>query len=48
MEAFLFTGGLTDTNKTDFQFEYFGEDKRYHPYFPDFVIVKRMGEFYIT
>lgn len=45
--AFLFTGGLTDPNKTDFHFEYLGEDKRYHRYFPDFVIVKKTGEFYI-
>ena len=46
--AFLFTGGLTDPNKTDFHFEYMGEDKRYHRYFPDFVIVKNTGEFYIV
>ncbi len=45
--AFLFTGGLTDPNKTDFHFEYLGEDKRYHRYFPDFVLVKKSGEFYI-
>ncbi len=48
IEAFLFMGGLTDPKKTDFHFEYLGEDKRYHPYFPDFVIVKRTGEFYIV
>ncbi len=47
VEAFLFTGGLTDPNKTDFHFEYLGEDKRYHRYFPDFVLVKKTGEFYI-
>lgn len=47
VEAFLFTGGLTDPNKTDFHFEYLGEDQRYHRYFPDFVIVKKTGEFYI-
>ncbi len=46
--AFLFTGGLTDPKKTDFHFEYMGEDKRYHRYFPDFVIVKKTGEFYIV
>ena len=46
--AFLFTGGLTDPKKTDFYFEYMGEDKRYHRYFPDFVIVKKTGEFYIV
>ena len=47
VEAFLFTGGLTDPKKTDFHFEYLGEDKRYHRYFPDFVMVKKTGEFYI-
>ncbi|MXW83731.1 MAG: hypothetical protein F4X05_00220 [Rhodothermaceae bacterium] len=48
VDAFLFTGGLTDPKKTDFHFEYFGEDNRYHLYFPDFVIVKKTGEFYIV
>jgi len=48
VEAFLFTGGLTDPNKTDFHFEYLGEDRRYHPYFPDFVMVKKTGEFCIV
>ena len=47
VEAFLFTGRLTDTKKTDFHFEYLGEDRRYHRYFHDFVIVKKTGEFYI-
>lgn len=48
VETFLFTGGLTDPKKTDFHFEYLGEDKRYHRYFPDFVLVKKTGEFYIV
>ena len=48
VEAFLFTGGLTDPKKTDFHFEYMGQDKRYHRYFPDFVLVKKTGEFYIV
>ena len=48
VKAFLFTGGLTDPKKTDFYFQYLGEDKRYHRYFPDFVIVKKTGEFYIV
>ena len=48
VETFLFTGGFTDPKKTDFHFEYLGEDKRYHRYFPDFVIVKKTGEFYIV
>ena len=48
VEIFLFTGGLTDANKTDFHFEYKGADGNYHRYFPDFVIVKHTGEFYIV
>lgn len=48
VETFLFTGGLTDPKKTDFHFEYLGEDQRYHRYFPDFVLVKKTGEFYIV
>ena len=48
VEIFLFTGGLTDTKKTDFHFEYKGIDDNYHRYFPDFVIVKNTGEFYIV
>ncbi len=47
VRAFLFTGGLTDPKKTDFHFEYLGKDQRYHRYFPDFVLVKSTGEFYI-
>ena len=48
VNAFLFTGGLTNTKKTDFHFEYKGEDGNYHHYYPDFVIVKNTGEFYIV
>ena len=48
VEVFLFTGGLTDTKKTDFHFEYKGADGNYHRYFPDFVIVKNTGEFFIV
>ena len=48
VEIFLFTGGLTDPKKTDFHFEYKGVDGNYHHYFPDFVIVKNTGEFYIV
>ena len=47
VEVFLFTGGLTDTKKTDFHFEYKGADGNYHRYFPDFVIVKNTGKFFI-
>ena len=48
VEIFLFTGGLTDPKKTDFHFEYKGVDGNFHRYFPDFVIVKNTGEFYIV
>ena len=48
VSCFLFTGGLTDPKKTDFHFEYKGDDDNYHRYFPDFVIVKKTGEFYIV
>ena len=48
VEVFLFTDGLTDPKKTDFHFECLGEDGRYHRYFPDFVIAKKTGEFYIV
>ena len=48
VEIFLFTGGLTDPKKTDFHFQYKGVDDNYHNYFPDFVIVKNTGEFYIV
>ncbi len=48
VDIFLFTGGLTDTKKSDFHFEYKGEDGNFHRYFPDFVIVKKTGEFYIV
>ncbi|MDE0009632.1 MAG: DEAD/DEAH box helicase family protein [Candidatus Poribacteria bacterium] len=48
VKVFLFTGSLTNTRKTDFHFEYKGTDNNYHRYFPDFVIVKNTGEFYIV
>ncbi len=48
VEAFLFTGGIANSRKTDFHFEYKGTDGNYHQYFPDFVIVKKNGEFYIV
>lgn len=48
VEAFLFTGGLTNKDITDFHFEYMDQDKQYHRYFPDFVVVKKKThEFYI-
>ena len=48
VKVFLFTGSLTNPKKTDFHFEYKGTDNNYHRYFPDFVIVKNTGEFYIV
>ena len=48
VKVFVFTGGLTNTKKTDFHFEYKGSDNNFHRYFPDFVIVKNTGEFYIV
>ncbi len=48
IKMLLFTGSLTNTKKTDFHFEYKGADNNYHRYFPDFVIVKNTGEFYIV
>lgn len=46
--AFLYTGGVADARKTDFHFEYKGVDDKYHRYFPDFVLVKKTGKFYIV
>ncbi len=49
VEAFLFTGGLTNPSMTDFHFEYMGENGQYHRYFPDFVVVKKKTrEFYVV
>ena len=49
VEAFLFTGGLTNRDMTDFHFEYMDQNKQYHRYFPDFVVVKKKThEFYIV
>ena len=36
VEVFLFTGGLTDTKKTDFHFEYKGGRWQLSPLFPRF------------
>ena len=46
ISCFLFTGGLTDTAKTNFHFEYKFPAENYCRYFPDFVIVKNSGNFY--
>lgn len=44
VEDLYFTGALTDPKKTDFFVEYKGEDGRWHPYTPDFVIRRKDGK----
>jgi hypothetical protein len=44
VEDFLFTGGITAPNKSDFYIEYKGEDGKWHNYFPDFIIRKKNGK----
>ncbi|NIA09370.1 MAG: hypothetical protein GWP10_06495 [Nitrospiraceae bacterium] len=49
VEDIYFTGALTDTNKTDFFFEYYDkEDKKWHTYTPDFLIRKKNGKILIV
>ena len=48
VEDIYFTGGLTDPNKTDFFFEYFGKDGKWHTYTPDFLIRKKNGKIIIV
>lgn len=48
IEDIYFTGGISNISQTDFHFEYKGTDGRYHQYYPDFVIVKKNGEFLIV
>jgi type III restriction enzyme len=53
IEDIYFTGALTDPNKTDFYFEYKGNDNQFHNYYPDFVIRKKQkgkkeSKFYIV
>lgn len=43
VEDIYFTGALTDPKKTDFFVEYKGEDGRWHPYTPDFIIRRKDG-----
>lgn len=43
VEDIYFTGALTDTGKTDFHVEYKGEDDKWHPYTPDFIIRRKDG-----
>jgi type III restriction enzyme len=44
VEGIWLTGGLTDAAKTDLRAEYLGDDGRWHPYTPDFVIRRRDGK----
>ena len=44
IEGLWFTGGLRDPAKTDLIVEYLGEDGRWHPYSPDFVIRRADGK----
>jgi hypothetical protein len=48
VEDIYFTGSMNDPKKTDFHFEYKGVDGNYHEYYPDFVLVKKNGEFIIV
>ena len=41
IKGIYFTGALTDSNKTDFLFEYKDEKGKWHTYTPDFVIIKK-------
>lgn len=47
IKAFVFTG-LANTRLTDFWFYYKGEDGAFYRYFPDFLLLKNSGEFYIV
>ena len=48
IEDIYFTGGLTTPDKTDFHFQYKGQDGKYHQYYPDFLIRKKNGEVFIV
>ena len=48
VQDIYFTGGLTDPNKTDFFFEYKGKDRKWHNYYPDFLIKKNNGKMIIV
>lgn len=48
IEGIWFTGGFTDTNKTDLLAEYKGEDGRWHHYTPDFVLRRADGKHLIV
>ena len=48
VEGIYYTGGLTNARKTDIWFEYKGKDGRFYRYFPDFVLLKKSGEWLIV
>jgi type III restriction enzyme len=48
IEDIYFTGGLTTPDKTDFHFQYKGQDGKYHQYYPDFLVKKKNGEVFIV
>lgn len=48
VEDIYFTGAITSRGKTDFIFEYKGEDGTWHPYTPDFLIRKKDGRVIIV
>ena len=47
IRAFCFTG-LASDKITDFYFHYKGADGFYHAYFPDFILLKDNGEFFVV
>ncbi len=48
IEDIYFTGGLTSAKYTDFAFEYKNTEGKYSKYYPDFVVLKKTGEFIIV
>jgi hypothetical protein len=48
IEDIYYTGGVDDSNKTDFLFEYKGKDGKYHNYSPDFLIRRKNGKMIIV
>ena len=48
IQDIYFTGGLTDEKYTDFFFEYKDVEGVFRKYYPDFVVVKKSGEFIIV
>ncbi len=48
IEDIYFTGALTDPEKSEFFFWYWGEDELWHRYFPDFLLRKNDGKVLIV